>query len=92
MHATILVLLYVAAAFLPVLFFHFIRDAVPRGRFWMMWVLSLIGAFLGGMGGTIVIAKLGWDSAFIGSLMASLAGAWIMTAASLKLRDLPEAI
>jgi uncharacterized membrane protein YeaQ/YmgE (transglycosylase-associated protein family) len=66
-----------------------LRKGISPGVFWTSWSVSLVGSFTGGMFGTMLIARAGYDFGLTGNIVTGLAGAWILTVLFFKLRELP---
>jgi hypothetical protein len=89
MREVILIFSYISCAFIPALFYVKVRRRYSMSAFWAIWIFSLIGAFLGGYFGTMLIARAGLELGFPGSLGTGLAGAWLMAVLFIKLKEIP---
>ncbi len=90
MRELILIFSYIVCAFLPPLVYRRLRRAGSLRIFWMSWLISLTGAFTGGVFGAMLIARFGWDLGFLGDLASALIGATALTMLYMTLRELPE--
>jgi hypothetical protein len=89
MRELILIFSYVACAFIPVLVMRRTRSDFTLRMFWATWFISLTGAFSGGLFGTMLIARFGFELGFIGIIIPGLVGAWIFSSLFIRLREMP---
>lgn len=89
MRELILIFSYIVCAFLPPLVYRRLRRSSSLRLFWVSWVVSLTGAFIGGLFGAMLIARIGWDLGFAGDLASALIGATALTMLYMTLRELP---
>lgn len=87
MRELILIFSYIVCAFVPVIILK-----KSRGRiFWITWLISLIGAFAGGVLGSLAaVRSMGAGTGFLTSILPGFAGAWLFSFIFIKLRNLPD--
>ena len=90
MRETILILIYIVFAFVPVIFMKWRRPETSLSLFWTSWFVSLTGAFAGGVLGVALIARTHWDFGFLVTVLPALAGAWLLCLLFQALRRIPE--
>jgi len=90
MREIILFFSYVACSFISVLIIRWSKSGFSRRLFWMTWSVGLTGAFLGGLLGIVLIARIGLEMKFILSILPGFLGAWMFSSLFIKLREIPE--
>lgn len=89
MRELILIFSYVACAFIPVLILRRNRPGFTLRMFWSTWFVSLVGAFFGGLFGTMLISRFGIEMGFLISVIPGLIGAWLLSFLFIRLREMP---
>ena len=89
MHQLILIISYIVCAFIPLLLMGRTRTGIATRAFWVVWLISLTGAFFGGLFGTMLIARTGFELGFFARSIPAVLGAWLFAGIFIKLRDMP---
>jgi len=89
MRETILFFIYVICAFISVFIIKWSRNDISRRLFWITWSVGLVGAFLGGLLGIILIARIGLEMRFILSILPGFLGSWFFSRLFIRLREIP---
>ena len=90
MRETILILVYVVFAFVPVILMKWRRPETSLRLFWTSWFVSLTGAFAGGAVGTVLIARTHLEFSFLVTVLPAFAGACLLSLLFQSLRRMPE--
>jgi len=89
MREIILFLSYIACAFISVFIIKWSKVGFSRRLFWITWTVGLTGAFLGGLLGIVLIARIGLEMRLILSVLPGFLGAWLFSRLFIKLREIP---
>ncbi len=90
MRELVLVLTYFVCAFITVMILKSAKYNFSRRLFWASWVTSLIGAFFGGVFGSIFFHRIGMEFSLITGALPAFAGAWLFIGVFLFLRAIPD--
>ncbi len=90
MRELVLVFTYFVCAFISVMILKSAKYKFSRRLFWVSWVASLIGAFFGGVFGSIFLHRIGMEFSLIAGAFLSFAGAWLFLGIFLILRAIPD--
>jgi len=89
MREILLFLSYLSCAFISVFIMKWSRNGFSRRLFWITWTIGLVGAFLGGLLGIILIARINLEMRLILSIVPGFLGAWFFSRLFIKLREMP---